>query len=128
MRIYTLSSAYPQFQILVIATLAIAQTASTVFAALTIKEILPAFIYSPQFNTCIYLTPNKNFYPVMITIASLVIETLIFAATIYHTVQFQRKVCVLESARSVAILKRLLLHGGQFYAVLLLLPSDRISN
>ncbi|KAG8811424.1 hypothetical protein FRC18_003517, partial [Serendipita sp. 400] len=50
----------------------------------------------------------------------LVIETLIFAATIYHTVQFQQKVCVLESARSVAILKRLLLHGGQFYALVIL--------
>ncbi|KAG8847491.1 hypothetical protein FRB91_011728 [Serendipita sp. 411] len=120
MRIYTLSNAYTRFQILVVVTLVISLTASTVFAALTINEILPAFIYSSQFKTCIYLTPNKTLYPVLITTPSLMLETLIFVATIYHTIQFQRKVSALEGARSVGILKRLLLHGGQFYALVIL--------
>ncbi|KAG8844133.1 hypothetical protein FRB91_002844 [Serendipita sp. 411] len=71
MRIYTLSHAYPQFQIFVVAALVITQAASTVLAAFTIKEVLPSFTYYPQGDTCIYLTQANNIYSALMMILSL---------------------------------------------------------
>ncbi|KAG8774732.1 hypothetical protein FRC15_001098 [Serendipita sp. 397] len=120
MRIYTLSHAYPQFQIFVVAALVITQAASTVLAAFTIKEVLPSFTYYPQGDTCIYLTQANNIYSALMMILSVALETLIFVATIYYTVRYQRTLSVLEGARSISILKRLSLHGSQFFVLVIL--------
>ncbi|KAG8817940.1 hypothetical protein FRC18_000301 [Serendipita sp. 400] len=117
MRIYTLSHAYPQFQIFVVAALVITQATSTVLAAFTIKEVLPSFTYYPQGDTCIYLTQANNIYSALMMILSVALETLIFVATIYYTVRYQRTLSVLEGARSISILKRLSLHGSQFFVL-----------
>ncbi|KAG8753848.1 hypothetical protein FRC14_005694, partial [Serendipita sp. 396] len=47
--------------------------------------------------------------------SSLTLETIIFAATIYFAVHFQKEIADLKGARSGGIIKRLHQHGVQYY-------------
>ncbi|KAG8823690.1 hypothetical protein FRC17_009255 [Serendipita sp. 399] len=76
--------------------------------------------YIPQANSCAYLRPAGNLYPVLLALSSLTLETIIFVATIYYAVRFQREIANVKGARSVGIVKRLYTHGIQYYMLVVL--------
>ncbi|KAG8782823.1 hypothetical protein FRC20_006070 [Serendipita sp. 405] len=117
MRVYAISRGYPRFRILLLLLFLVLQVASIIFATLVIVQSLPLIAYFPQGHTCAYLRTYSNLYPVSLAPSSLTLETIIFAATIYFAVHFQKEIADLKGARSGGIIKRLHQHGVQYYMV-----------
>ncbi|KAG8836590.1 hypothetical protein FRC18_011099 [Serendipita sp. 400] len=120
MRVYAISRGYPRFRILLLLLFLVLQVASIIFATLVIVQSLPLIAYFPQGHTCAYLRTYSNLYPVSLALSSLTLETIIFAATIYFAVHFQKEIADLKGARSGGIIKRLHQHGVQYYMLVFL--------
>ncbi|KAG8820029.1 hypothetical protein FRB91_003455 [Serendipita sp. 411] len=120
MRVYAISRGYPKFRILLLLLFLVLQVASIIFATLVIVQSLPLIAYFPQGHTCAYLRTYSNLYPVSLALSSLTLETIIFAATIYFAVHFQKEIADLRGARSGGIIKRLHQHGVQYYMLVFL--------
>ncbi|KAG8798000.1 hypothetical protein FRC16_008210 [Serendipita sp. 398] len=120
MRVYAISRGYPRFRILLLLLFLVLQVASIIFATLVIVQSLPLIAYFPQGHTCAYLRTYSNLYPVSLAPSSLTLETIIFAATIYFAVHFQKEIADLKGARSGGIIKRLHQHGVQYYMLVFL--------
>ncbi|KAG9041540.1 hypothetical protein FS842_002520 [Serendipita sp. 407] len=120
MRIWTISYTYPRFRIVLVATLIMSEVAATLFTALHITKSNPYIIYTDVAHTCLYTKPSNNLYPILITLSALVIETVIFGATSFHTFRFRRSIGNVTGARSVGILKRLGSQGAQYYLIVIL--------
>ncbi|KAG8842126.1 hypothetical protein FRC20_004618, partial [Serendipita sp. 405] len=115
MRIWTISYTYPRFRIVLVATLIMSEVAATLFTALHITKSNPYIIYTDVAHTCLYTKPSNNLYPILITLSALVIETVIFGATSFHTFRFRKSIGNVTGARSVGILRRLASQGAQYY-------------
>ncbi|KAG8818205.1 hypothetical protein FRC19_010817 [Serendipita sp. 401] len=123
---YSISHRYPQLQILLGASLFVSLLISTISTALQVVDVLSALTLqsnsnSPPNQTCLNTKPTSNLYPLIVTLNSIVIESIIFGTTVFQATRVRQGIAdVRDARRCFGTLRRLYAQGVQFYLLTIL--------
>ncbi|KAG9052532.1 hypothetical protein FS842_009722 [Serendipita sp. 407] len=122
---YSINNRYPQLQILLGASLFVSLLISTISTALQVVDVLSALALALQSNsnsnsppnqTCLNTKPTSNLYPLIVTLNSIVIESIIFGTTVFQATRVRKGIAdVRDARRCFGTLRRLYAQGVQFY-------------
>ncbi|KAG8753550.1 hypothetical protein FRC14_005941 [Serendipita sp. 396] len=127
---YSINNRYPQLQILLGASLFVSLLISTISTALQVVDVLSALALTLQSNSnsnsppnqiCLNTKPTSNLYPLIVTLNSIVIESIIFGTTVFQATRVRKGIAdVRDARRCFGTLRRLYAQGVQFYLLTIL--------
>ncbi|KAG8867331.1 hypothetical protein FRC20_006069 [Serendipita sp. 405] len=107
------------------ASLFVSLLISTISTALQVVDVLSALALALQSNSnsnsppnqnCLNTKPTSNLYPLIVTLNSIVIESIIFGTTVFQATRVRQGIAdVRDARRCFGTLRRLYAQGVQFY-------------
>ncbi|KAG8775964.1 hypothetical protein FRC16_004660 [Serendipita sp. 398] len=126
MRLCAIFVLQPWIRRFLITSLVVTLTCLYILQGISLWHLIPGMVWGPVARTCII--PNYNTWALGATyLAPIYMECLIFSATIYHAVQYQRGVSQLDRNATGPILKTLYIDGAQYYFAIMALRLGSVS-